>query len=218
MLGSYVVLVLLRAAVAAGHRRFAAEVLGSNARMLGLLRDLGAAEPLTLRGRRGAGRVRAARRRRLRRHDAPMQRVTKLFEKILVPYDFSPSAEAALRVAASLAARTRGTLAVIHVMTPIHPIHGGPLRPPLKDVQSVARELARHVARTVRSRQIRAVRTRVAVGHPGASIVAAAGAADSIVMGKRGRSRLAHLLLGSVADGVVRIAPVPVLTVPMPRR
>ena len=56
------------------------------------------------------------------------------------------------------------------------------------------------------------------VGHPVASIVAAAGAADSIVMGKRGRSRLAHLLLGSVADGVVRIAPVPVLTVPMPRR
>ena len=43
LLGSYVVLVLLRAAVAAGHRRFAAEVLGSNARMLGLLRDLGAA-------------------------------------------------------------------------------------------------------------------------------------------------------------------------------
>jgi acetyltransferase len=42
LLGSYVVLVLLRAAVAAGHRRFAAEVLGSNARMLGLLRDLGA--------------------------------------------------------------------------------------------------------------------------------------------------------------------------------
>jgi hypothetical protein len=41
-LGSYVVLVSLRAAVAAGHRRFSAEVLGSNARMLGLLRDLGA--------------------------------------------------------------------------------------------------------------------------------------------------------------------------------
>ncbi len=41
-LGSYVVLVLLRAAVAAGHRRFVAEVLGTNARMLGLIRDLAA--------------------------------------------------------------------------------------------------------------------------------------------------------------------------------
>lgn len=40
-LGSYVVRVLVRAAVAAGHRRFAVEVLGSKARMLGLFRDLG---------------------------------------------------------------------------------------------------------------------------------------------------------------------------------
>jgi acetyltransferase len=41
-LGSYVVLVLLRAAVAAGHRRFVAEVLGTNTRMLALIRELGA--------------------------------------------------------------------------------------------------------------------------------------------------------------------------------
>ena len=41
-LGSYVVLVLLRAAFAAGHRRFVAEVLGTNGRMLGLIRELGA--------------------------------------------------------------------------------------------------------------------------------------------------------------------------------
>lgn len=40
-LGTYVVLVLLRTAVDCGHGRFAAEVLGTNARMLGLLRDLG---------------------------------------------------------------------------------------------------------------------------------------------------------------------------------
>lgn len=41
MLGTYVVLVLLRAAVAAGYTRFAAEVLGPNVRMLSLLRELG---------------------------------------------------------------------------------------------------------------------------------------------------------------------------------
>jgi hypothetical protein len=39
-LGTYVVLALLQGAVACGHTRFAAEVLGSNARMLGLLHDL----------------------------------------------------------------------------------------------------------------------------------------------------------------------------------
>ncbi len=41
MLGTYVVLVVLSSAVAAGHTRFAAEVLGSNARMLSLLGELG---------------------------------------------------------------------------------------------------------------------------------------------------------------------------------
>jgi hypothetical protein len=39
-LGTYLVRVALRAAIAAGHRRFVTEVLGTNARMLGLLRDL----------------------------------------------------------------------------------------------------------------------------------------------------------------------------------
>ena len=42
MLGTYVVMVLLHAAIARGHTRFSAEVLSSNARMLGLLRELGA--------------------------------------------------------------------------------------------------------------------------------------------------------------------------------
>lgn len=42
-LGSYLVMVLLQAAVTAGHHRFAADVLGSNARMRGLLAELGVA-------------------------------------------------------------------------------------------------------------------------------------------------------------------------------
>jgi nucleotide-binding universal stress UspA family protein len=145
-----------------------------------------------------------------------MPRMIKLFEKILVPYDFSPSAEEALRVATLLAARAHGKIVVLHVVPPIYPLHGRALRPPLKDIRACARELADIAARAARSRQIPAMRTRVVVGHPVASIVAAAGAADSIVMGKRGHSRLARLLLGSVAEAVVRIAPVPVLTIPLP--
>ncbi len=54
MLGTYVVLALLRDAVGRGHTRFSAEVLSSNARMLGLLRELGA----PLRTSRDAGVVR----------------------------------------------------------------------------------------------------------------------------------------------------------------
>jgi hypothetical protein len=54
MLGTYIVLVLLQAAAAGGHRRFSTEVLGSNARLLGLLGELGA----SLRSRHEAGVVR----------------------------------------------------------------------------------------------------------------------------------------------------------------
>jgi hypothetical protein len=54
MLGTYVVLVLLQAAVACGHSRFSAEVLNATPRLLGLLRELGA----SLRSRQEAGVVR----------------------------------------------------------------------------------------------------------------------------------------------------------------
>jgi nucleotide-binding universal stress UspA family protein len=54
-----------------------------------------------------------------------------------------------------------------------------------------------------------------AVGEPAAEIVAAAedGKYDAIVVGTHGRTGLAHVLLGSVAERVVRRAPMPVVTV-----
>ena len=59
------------------------------------------------------------------------------------------------------------------------------------------------------------VETAKAVGEPAAEIVAAAedGKFDAIVVGTHGRSGLAHMLLGSVAERVVRRAPMPVVTV-----
>jgi nucleotide-binding universal stress UspA family protein len=55
----------------------------------------------------------------------------------------------------------------------------------------------------------------VAVGHPADTIVRVAQqrSADLIVMGTHGRTGLQHVLLGSVAEKVVRLAPCPVLTV-----
>ena len=55
----------------------------------------------------------------------------------------------------------------------------------------------------------------VAVGHPADTIVRVAQerGADLIVMGTHGRTGLQHVLLGSVAEKVVRLAPCPVLTV-----
>jgi len=61
------------------------------------------------------------------------------------------------------------------------------------------------------------VTTRVATGIPSEEVIAAARAEDSdlIVVGTRGKTGLAHVLLGSTAERVVRGAPCPVLTVRM---
>jgi nucleotide-binding universal stress UspA family protein len=139
------------------------------------------------------------------------------FRMILVPYDFSPDAAAALRVAGAMAEAERGEVRVLHVMTPAYPPHGGPLRPPAHAVDATARILHSVATRALRRRNVR-VWTRVAVGQPVAAIVAAARTVDCVVMGTRGRSGFARLVLGSVAERVVRTSPVPVLTVPQPRR
>ena len=62
------------------------------------------------------------------------------------------------------------------------------------------------------------VSTEVAVGSPAACIVAAAieHGVDLIVMGTHGRGPLMHVMLGNVAERVVRTAPCPVLTVRQP--
>ena len=62
-----------------------------------------------------------------------------------------------------------------------------------------------------------AVTTRVATGIPSEEVITAARAEDSdlIVVGTRGKTGLAHVLLGSTAERVIRGAPCPVLTVRM---
>lgn len=144
--------------------------------------------------------------------------MAELFRKILVPYDFSPAAKAALAVADQLAARHRGALTVLHVIAPVYPVSGFagagelPVWIPPDDLQAETRaRLTEEVGRTLGRRGARAV-CKVIVGDPYHCIVAAARRADSIVMGTLGRTGLAHLVIGSVAEKVVRHSPVPVLT------
>ncbi|TMB48311.1 MAG: universal stress protein [Deltaproteobacteria bacterium] len=61
-------------------------------------------------------------------------------------------------------------------------------------------------------------RCRVVLGDPLQRILAAARDADSIVIATAGRTGLSHLLIGSVAEKVVRHAPVPVLTIRPPAK
>lgn len=146
-----------------------------------------------------------------------------LFRTILVPHDFSPAATAALELAATLAARHGGRLIVLHAMTPVYPLTsfgqdtGLPVwAPPKELIVETRQRLQALVARTLRGRRVRSVTCRILIGDPYRCIVEAARRADSIVMPTLGRGGLAHLLIGSVAEKVVRHAPVPVLTVRAP--
>jgi universal stress protein A len=136
-----------------------------------------------------------------------------LFRRILVPYDFSRSAAGALAVAVELAARHRGALRVVHVLPQIFPPHGNPLPPSATEIAAVTRQLEKVVARAVRGRRIRRVHSQVVIGPPAEAILELAAKADAIVMGTLGRTGIAHVLIGSVAERVVRHSPIPVLTV-----
>jgi nucleotide-binding universal stress UspA family protein len=144
--------------------------------------------------------------------------MTTRFRRILVPHDFSESADTALELAADLAASQGGRLAVLHVAEPFHP-------PPeviawLRQVQEIGPQLKRleeMVAARIGRRRV-PVECRVVVGHPIDTILEAAKDVDLIVMATQGRTGLPHLLIGSVAERVVRHATKPVLTVRAGRR
>jgi len=141
-----------------------------------------------------------------------------LFRRILVPHDFSDHATRALKVAASLAAAHRGRVTVLHVIAPFQPMTPFPVGevaawiPPADLVTQERRTLEKLVTRTVGGRGALRVACQVVVGDPFQRIVDAARSADSIVMATAGRTGLSHLLIGSVAEKVVRHSTVPVLT------
>jgi universal stress protein A len=141
-----------------------------------------------------------------------------LFRRVLVPHDFSRPADRAVALAARLAAPRGGKLVVLHAIPPFYP-------PPemtawLPDRAWVAdsrKRLERAVRRATRGTRTPAT-CRVVLDDPVRAILGAARSADVIVMATAGRSGLEHLWMGSVAEKVVRHAPVPVLTVRARRR
>jgi nucleotide-binding universal stress UspA family protein len=140
---------------------------------------------------------------------------------ILVPVDFSPHAELALRYATTLARRLGAGVGLVHVVEDpfltgawISEIYVPNVPELLTDLIAGAE---RHLAVLKESAAAEGVTARTAVitGRPAEAIVehAEAGGFDLIVMGTHGRTGLAHVMMGSVAERVVRKAPCPVLTV-----
>lgn len=138
-----------------------------------------------------------------------------MFRSILVPLDGSALAERALTVAASLAARMKSELRLVHVYRvrvidelPVYGLTGDAAR-------NAAEAFVHAAADRVRSAQGGTVTGEVLEGSPAGAIVAHASAvgADLIVMSSHGRTGASRFWLGSVADTVIRSATVPVLMV-----
>jgi len=141
--------------------------------------------------------------------------------RILVPTDFSPQSDATLEYAKLLAGRFGASLHLIHVLEDPYATSAyatevyGYLPPGLKESwqKDADKRLATLLPAAERKRFDGS--TTVIFGRPARAIVeyAESEGIDLIVMGTHGRSGVAHLLLGSVAERVVRTSRCPVLTV-----
>lgn len=146
-------------------------------------------------------------------------------KKILVATDFSEPSEAALAYGRELARSFSAKLTVLYVvedvLTRAYGIDGGVVMSD-PDLQAQIEEASRKQIDASISdedrRELKAEGTIVVSNTPAAAIVSYArdAAIDLIVMGTHGRGGVAHLLMGSVTERVVRTAPCPVLTVRHP--
>lgn len=139
--------------------------------------------------------------------------------RILVPFDFSEHSEKAFTWALAMAERWRARLLLLHVVPqPAYPpmlmgtyFNVAEFEASLKeDVETRAKEfLGKTGTRTVQ------VDAKVLIGEPFGDIcwIAEEEKVDLIVIGSHGRTGLSHVLLGSVAERVVRHASCPVLVV-----
>jgi nucleotide-binding universal stress UspA family protein len=146
--------------------------------------------------------------------------MTVEFKRIIVPIDFSPSSRLALEHAKALVTKFGGVLEVVHVVeervvTGPWPAEGHAMSPQIEEALLRNAEHALLACLTKEERNRYGATLTLLTGPPAMTIVehAASCRADLIVMGTNGRSGLSHLLLGSVAERVVRTASCPVLVV-----
>ncbi|MCL4813529.1 MAG: universal stress protein [Vicinamibacteraceae bacterium] len=139
---------------------------------------------------------------------------------ILVATDFSDASQAALDYARGLAERFDASLHVLHVLEDLA-AHAWTTEVYVAALPGVHEEMERQAQERLgalfsdEERERFRVRTALRLGSPFVEIIRYARDehADLIVMGTHGRGAIAHMLLGSVAERVVRKAACPVLTV-----
>ncbi len=144
-------------------------------------------------------------------------------QRILVPTDFSEYSSNALRYGAALAEKFGAELFLLHVFQDLavfqpEAVAVSPAAlPPVEELKQAARAALNKALEDGRFKGLK-VHREVREGLPQDEIVGYAKEMDIdlIVMGTHGRGWLAHVLLGSVTEKVVRKSPCPVLTVRTP--
>jgi len=145
-------------------------------------------------------------------------------KKILVATDFGPESEAAVRYGRELARGFGGALHVLHVTENLFSrvmdaySYAG-LSPDVQaEIERGCQKETEELLSEEDRRELKAVAVTTTSNKPAGAIVEYARdhGIDLIVIGTHGRGPLGHLMLGNVAERVVRTAPCPVLTVRHP--
>jgi nucleotide-binding universal stress UspA family protein len=149
-----------------------------------------------------------------------------MWKNILVPHDFSPCADRALHVAVELARVHRSAVTLLHVSDLPDDLADDAVVEPKEEGRAwvVADYATRGALRRLEMiaeplrREHLAVTTKAVTGACADEILGAAHelGSDLLVVGTHGRTGLSHFWLGSVAEEIVRRAPMPVLTVRFP--
>jgi nucleotide-binding universal stress UspA family protein len=142
-------------------------------------------------------------------------------KNVLVATDFSEPSKTALVYGRELARTFGAALHLVHVMETMFALQSGgeiavtDFAPIVHDLETAARKQLEASLGDDDRRELHARTALLAANNPAVGIAAHARdiQADVIVIGTHGRGALSKLLLGSVAERVVRIAPCPVLTV-----
>jgi len=143
--------------------------------------------------------------------------------RILVPTDFGKSSHNALNYALAFAEKFGAEIHLLHVVqdlalfVPEAVMIAPPVAPPMEQFRAAAQSALEKAVAALALPSVK-LHPQVAEGSPVDEIIRFARDhnVDLIVMGTHGHKGLAHLLLGSVTEKVVRHAPCPVLTVRHP--
>lgn len=136
------------------------------------------------------------------------------FRKLLVGYDGSKESDKAVDVAFSLAECMDSSVLIFAVARPPEPSISVELEAVLDDAKEHFEEAFKKISEKAKAHDIH-VQTASAVGHPAEQIIhrAEADGIDLIILGRRGRSMISRMMLGSVSERTLRYAHCPVMVV-----